>query len=67
MGEEKLSDEATERLASLLELGDPGAEVAIAHRVKERLRDFYRCRDPRRGRGDASRAPDTLHEEGHAT
>ena len=46
MGEEKLSDEATERLASLLSLGDPGAEVAIAYRVKERLRDFYRCADP---------------------
>ncbi len=46
MGEEKLKTEATERLASLLELGDPGAEVAIAYRVKERLRDFYRTRDP---------------------
>ena len=46
MGEEKLSDEATERLSSLLELGDPGAEVAIAYRVKERLRDFYRTSDP---------------------
>jgi transposase len=46
MGEEKLSAEATERLASLLALGDPGAEVAIAYRVKERLRDFYRCSDP---------------------
>jgi transposase len=45
-GEERLSDEASERLASLLELGDPGAEVAIAYRVKERLRDFYRCTDP---------------------
>ena len=40
------SEEATARLASLLELGDPGAEVAIAYRVKERLRDFYRCSDP---------------------
>jgi len=30
MGEEKLDVEATERLASLLELGDPSAEVAIA-------------------------------------
>jgi transposase len=28
-------------LASLLALGDPGAEVAIAYRMKERLRDFY--------------------------
>jgi transposase len=46
MGEEKLSDEASERLASLLALGDPGAEVAIAYRVKERLRDFYRSTDP---------------------
>ena len=47
MGEEKLSGEAAERLVSLLELGDPGAEVAIAYRVaKERLRDFYRTGDP---------------------
>jgi transposase len=45
-GEETLDAEATERLWSLLELGDPGAEVAIAYRVKERLRDFYRTRDP---------------------
>ena len=36
---------AAERLASLLELGDPNAEVAIAYRVKERLRDFYRSGD----------------------
>jgi transposase len=45
-GEENLDAQATERLWSLLELGDPGAEVAIAYRVKERLRDFYRTRDP---------------------
>jgi transposase len=45
-GEEKLDSAATERLWSLLALGDPGAEVAIAYRVKERLRDFYRTRDP---------------------
>ena len=50
MGEEKLDAEATERLWSLLELGDPGAEVAIAYRVKERLRDFYRTRDPAEAR-----------------
>jgi hypothetical protein len=29
-GEEKLDEKATERLWSLLELDDPGAEVAIA-------------------------------------
>jgi transposase len=46
MGEEKLDDDATARLASLLELGDPGAEVAIAYRIKERLRDFYATWDP---------------------
>jgi transposase len=46
MGEEKLDAEATDRLASLLELGDPNAEVAIAYRIKERLRDFYRTSDP---------------------
>jgi transposase len=45
-GEERLDAEATERLASLLELGDPNAEVAIAYRVKERLRDFYATSDP---------------------
>ena len=44
--EEHLDEKASERLWSLLELGDPGAEVAIAYRIKERLRDFYRTRDP---------------------
>lgn len=44
-GEEKLDQRASERLASLLALGDPNAEVAIAYRVKERLRDFYRTID----------------------
>lgn len=46
VGEERLGEQAAERLRSLLELGDPGAEVAIAYRVKERLRDFYRTDDP---------------------
>jgi transposase len=46
MGEEKLDDDATARLTSLLELGDPGGEVAIAYRIKERFRDFYRTSDP---------------------
>ena len=49
-GEEKLDPEAPQRLVSLLELGDPNAEVAIAYRVKERLRDFYRERDPEEAR-----------------
>jgi transposase len=46
LGEEKLDEKATQRLWSLLELGDPGAEVAIAYRIKERVRDFYRTLDP---------------------
>jgi transposase len=46
MGEEKLDHDATQRLWSLLELGDPGGEVAITYRIKERLRDFYRTADP---------------------
>lgn len=46
VGEERLDDKAAARLASLLELGDPDAEVAIAYRIKERLRDFYRETDP---------------------
>ena len=37
MGEEHLSQKAATRLASLLRLGDPNAEVACAYRVKERL------------------------------
>jgi transposase len=49
-GEDKLSAAATQRLWSLLELGDPGAEVAIAYRVKERLRDFYRTSSPTQAR-----------------
>jgi len=50
MGEEKLDQDKAERLASLLELGDPGGEVAIAYRVKERMRDFYRSDDPDQAR-----------------
>ena len=50
MGEEKLDTPAAERLASLLALGDPNAEVAIAYRVKERIRDFYRANDPQEAR-----------------
>jgi transposase len=49
-GEERLDTESAERLASLLELGDPGAEVAIAYRIKERLRDFYTTFDPEEAR-----------------
>jgi transposase len=45
-GEERLDQDNAERLASLLSLGDPNGEVAIAYRVKERLRDFYREQDP---------------------
>ena len=50
MGEEKLDEDATARLTSLLELGDPGGEVAIAYRIKERFRDFYRTGDPNQAR-----------------
>ena len=50
VGEKRLDQRAMERLASLLELGDPNAEVAIAYRVKERLRDFYRCVDLQQSR-----------------
>jgi len=49
-GQERLGEKATARLAALLALGDPNAEVAIAHRVKERLREFYRTRDQQRAR-----------------
>jgi transposase len=43
--QEKLEPEAQGRLTSLLALGDPNGEVAIAYLVKERLREFYRCSD----------------------
>lgn len=46
VGEERLRPTAAARLASLLQLGDPNAEVAIAYRVKERLRQFYSERNP---------------------
>jgi len=49
--EEHLDSERAERLRSLLELGDPNAEVAIAYRIKERLRDFYRTSDQDAARG----------------
>jgi transposase len=49
-GEERLDQEAAARLASLLALGDPGGEVAIAYRMKERVRDFYRTTNPEEAR-----------------
>jgi transposase len=60
VGEEKLDEKAAARLRSLLELGDPHAEVAIAYRVKERLRDFYQESDP----AEARRILDELVEHG---
>lgn len=45
-GGNRRTDVAVQRLSSLLELGDPDAEVAIAYRAKERLRDFYRSNNP---------------------
>ena len=41
LGLNKLDKAARERLDSLVSLGDPGAEVSIAHQAKESLRDFY--------------------------
>jgi transposase len=49
-GEERLDEKSSARLASLLALGDPGGEVAIAYRIKERLRDFYRTTNPAEAR-----------------
>jgi transposase len=49
-GEEKLTEDAAARLTSLLALGDPDGEVAIAYRMKERLREFYRERDIERAK-----------------
>lgn len=41
VGEDKLCERTSDRLASLLSLGDPHGEVAITYRIKERLREFY--------------------------
>jgi transposase len=49
-GEEKLDESRSARLAHLLALGDPTFEVALAYRVKERVRDFYRTDDPQEAR-----------------
>jgi transposase len=49
-GEQKLTEDAAARLTSLLALGDPDGEVAIAYRMKERLREFYRERDIERAK-----------------
>ncbi len=40
--QETLNQDTSERLAHLLALGDPNGEVAIAYRIKEQLRVFYR-------------------------
>ncbi len=45
VGKKKLDERAAARLGSLLALGDPNAEVAVAHRKKERLCDLYRTID----------------------
>lgn len=50
IGQERLSDKARQRLTSLLTLGDPDGEVAIAYRVKERLREFYQTTSPDQAR-----------------
>ncbi len=41
MNGRNLDEIATKRLETLLELGDPNAEVALAYRVKEAISEFY--------------------------
>lgn len=40
-GQERLAPDTAERVWAMLALGDPRAEVALAYRVKERLREVY--------------------------
>ncbi len=40
--------------------------MAIAYRVKERLRDFYRSRDPDDAEACSLELAEPLHQEGHA-
>ena len=63
----RLDEKAAQRLASLLALGDPNAEVAIAYRVKERLRDFYRARSPSRPARCSPSSSNTATKPRHAT
>ena len=42
MGYETLDEKMTEKLNSLLSLGDENAEVALAYAIKEAIRDFYK-------------------------
>lgn len=46
MRERDLDEATAARLASLLGLGDPTAEVALAYRVKEALAEFYEIPSP---------------------
>ncbi len=46
----ELDEETTARLESLLSLGDPTAEVALAYRVKEALAEFYELDSPEEAR-----------------
>ena len=50
MRERDLDEATAARLASLLELGDPTAEVALAYRVKEALAEFYELDSPEEAR-----------------
>ncbi len=50
MRERDLDEKTTARLASLLALGDPTAEVALAYRVKEALAEFYELPSPTEAR-----------------
>ena len=60
IGEEKLNEQGSARRQSLFTLGDPNAEVALAYRVKERLRDFDRTTDSE----EARRILEDLHGHG---
>ena len=50
MSEEKLDERGTERLWSLLSLGDPAAEFAIVYRIRAPAH-FYRASEPDVARG----------------
>ena len=45
MRSDRLDDAMTNRLSSMLELGDPNAEIALGYRIKEALFDFYELDD----------------------
>ncbi len=60
MNGKNLDEIVTKRLETLLELGDPNAEVALSYRVKEAISDFYEIQDIHQARSHLEEIVDRL-------